>query len=109
MNTAGRLITVSNRLPVTVSVSPAASTGPACVLNAPCTVDLSACSESQKAAAWQGQTSLQGVLQLGNYTSHKNWFCMTPIGQAWPVVQEPGWWCGRVVQQCTCSPADGCY
>jgi hypothetical protein len=81
----------------------------ACVANTPCTVDLSMCAEWQKAPAWQGQTSLQGTMVLAYYTSHKNWMCQTAIPQAWPVVPEPGWWCGSVVNQCVCSPADGCY
>ena len=82
--------------------------GSACVAGASCTVDLSGCTEDQKAQAWQGQSTLQGTLELASYTSHTNWVCQTPIPQAWPIVPEPGWWCGTVVNQCTCSPADAC-
>ena len=80
-----------------------------CVAGASCTVDLSTCTEAQKASAWQGQSSLAGTLQLAFYTSHKNWVCQTAIPQAWPVVLEPGWWCGRVVNQCVCSASDACH
>jgi hypothetical protein len=88
---------------------PSPPTPAACVAGASCTVDLSACTEAQKASAWQGQTSLSGTLQLAFYTSHLNWVCQTAIPQAWPVVPEPGWWCGSVVNQCTCSAADNCH
>lgn len=79
-----------------------------CVTNAACTVDLSMCAEWQKASAWQGLTTLQGSMVLASYTSHLNWVCQTTILQAWPVIPEPGWWCGSVVNSCRCSVADGC-
>lgn len=82
---------------------------PPCVANDPCKVDLTMCSEAQKASAWQGQPLLVGHFELAFYTSHKNWVCQTSIPQAWPVVTEPGWWCGTVVEQCTCSPGDNCH
>jgi len=79
-----------------------------CVAGSACTVELDACLESQKAAGWKGQTSLSGTLQLASYTSHYNWVCATPVQQGWPVPAEPGWWCGRVADQCACSATDGC-
>jgi hypothetical protein len=78
--------------------------------NAYCTVDLSGCTASQEAPAWQGQSSLTGNLQLAFYTTHKNWICyVSSVTQGWPVNNEPGWWCGNVVQKCACSPSDNCH
>jgi hypothetical protein len=82
-----------------------------CIAGAPCTIDLQACSEDQKNDAWKGQTSLMGVLELEYYGSHKGWACLAQLragSQSWPVIPEPGWWCGTVVETCTCSPEDGC-
>jgi hypothetical protein len=68
------------------------------------------CSASQEAAAWQGQQMLQGVLQLEDYLSNQNWMCdVSSVGEAWPVNTAAGWWCGNVVQKCSCSPSDNCH
>jgi hypothetical protein len=54
--------------------------------------------------------SLQGTLQLASYTTHFGWVCqVTSIPQAWPVIPEPGWWCGVVVPTCMCKPSDNCH
>jgi hypothetical protein len=79
-----------------------------CTAGTPCVIDLSGCTEDQKASAWQGQSTLQGTLEFAGYTSHNNWVCQTSIPQAWPVIPEGGWWCGTVVNQCTCSSTDAC-
>ncbi len=71
---------------------------PAFTLGSSCVVDLSMCSETQKAAAWKGRTSLQGTIENASYLSTTGLMCsVTNITQSWPVITEPGWWCGVVV------------
>lgn len=70
------------------------------VVGDPCVVDLTMCSESQKASAWQGKTALSGTIIFGQYLATSGLLCQTPIPQAWPVITEPTWWCGVVAPKC---------
>lgn len=70
------------------------------VVGDPCVVDLSMCSEGQKASAWQGKTALSGTIIFGQYLATSGLLCQTPIPQAWPVITEPTWWCGVVAPKC---------
>ena len=75
------------------------------VADQPCTIDLSMCSEDEKASSWQGESSLQGVLTCGQYLDKTGMLCMTDFGQGWPVEQEAWWWCGEVTNSmCTIGP-----
>ena len=72
----------------------------------PCTVDLSMCSEDEK-AGWGGLDSLSGGLNCGTYGSEFGMLCMATYPnngntstQGWPVEPYDGWWCGEVVSVC---------
>jgi len=70
---------------------------------APCTVDLSICSEDKK-ADWGGLDSPFGELHCGTCGSEFGMLCIgsytnngTTYNQGWPVVPYKGWWCGEVI------------
>jgi hypothetical protein len=67
------------------------------VVGAACVVDLTMCSEAQKASAWKGQSSLSGTIKVLSYLNKTGLMCQTAIPQAWPVIPEPSWWCGLVL------------
>lgn len=62
-----------------------------------CIVDLSKCKESEKADAWKGKDKLEGTIVFSYYTDKSGLMCnVDGLKQAWPVVEEKGWWCGKV-------------
>ncbi|MDO8480886.1 MAG: Kazal-type serine protease inhibitor [Nanoarchaeota archaeon] len=68
-------------------------------VGASCVVDLSDCSEEQKAEYWKGQTALKGTIGKASYLDTSGYVCniqSNTFTQAWPVEFRREWWCGKV-------------